>query len=158
MKLAVITLVVAFLVVLAVADDDKFASRGLPAAKWLTYEEGLAAAKENGKPVMVLFTQPWCGACKNLKSELSTYSKAFKEAAENLNLVSIEGEAIPDESKLFTKDGGYIPRAYFLSPDGTPDYSIAGPNDKYKYYFSSPVLLVQAMVKGAELRNVKKDL
>lgn len=112
------------------------------------YSEGLAAAKENGKPIMVLFTQPWCGACKNLKAQLKTDSSAFLSVAEKLNVVSIEGEVLPlflhqfsflsapqkisEEAALFTKDGGYIPRAYFLSPDGTPDYSISGP----KYAFS----------------------
>jgi len=116
----------------------------------MTYNDGVAAAKGNNKPIMVLFTQPWCGACKGLKTALQTDPVAFQKAAVDFNLVSVEGESevLSNEASAFQKDGGYIPRVYFLKADGTPDYSINGPNDKYKYFYSSPQILLDAMKKA----------
>jgi len=34
---------------------------------WLSLDDGLKEAKDNGKPVMVLIHKSWCGACKGNK-------------------------------------------------------------------------------------------
>ena len=112
---------------------------------WQPYEAGLARAKAENKPICLIFYTSWCPHCR-------TYSHVFddpKVVAKARNFVMIRVNA-DDQSELarkFAKDGGYIPRTFFLAPDGTPDFSIHAPRDKFIYFYDerNPASLLAGM-------------
>lgn len=100
--------------------------------KWRTYDEGLAEAKKSKKPVMLIFFTEWCPHCKN-------YSGVFhdpKVVAESKNFVMVRLDADKNKelSQKYAVDGGYIPRTYFLSSNGTLS-EIHAPREQFKYFY-----------------------
>ena len=60
----------------------------------------LKTAKQANKPVMVMFSANWCGACQKLKTEV-IMDPAVKLALKNVVLLDIEmGNATPDEMQI----------------------------------------------------------
>jgi thiol:disulfide interchange protein len=102
--------------------------------QWRSLDEGLALAKKEDKPVCLIFYTEWCPHCTN-------YSKVFHDPkvvdlAKKLVMVRVDGDKNKDLSKQYALDGAYIPRTYFLSPDGKVDGSIHAPRDRYKYFYN----------------------
>lgn len=109
--------------------------------------------QEANKPAMVIVTQPWCGACKALKTSVN--GKADPSSSLHglmMNFVNVHAAAeagvewqAPGESE------SYIPRVYFLDRSGE-FMPITGPNENYKHFFST----AEALEKG--MRDVLKSL
>ena len=100
---------------------------------WRPYEEGLAAAKKEKKPVCLVFYTEWCPHCKN-------YSGVFHDAkvvekSKRFVMIRVDKDKEAEVSKKYAPDGEYIPRTYFLSPDGTLAPDIHAPRDNYKYFY-----------------------
>jgi thiol-disulfide isomerase/thioredoxin len=100
---------------------------------WQPYEAGLAAAKKDKKPVMLVIYTDWCPHCTN-------YSKVFHdpkvvEKSKQFVMIRLEGDKNKDVAKQYAVDGAYIPRTYFLSPAGTLDPAIHAPRQQYKYFY-----------------------
>ena len=121
---------------------------------WQFYEAGLAKAKAENKPVCLIFFTTWCPHCK-------TYSKIFDDptvVARSRKFVMIHLNA-DDESAIaskYAKDGTYIPRTFFLSADGAPDFSIHAPRDKFAYFYDekNPSAILAGMDEAErKLRN-----
>jgi thiol:disulfide interchange protein len=121
---------------------------------WQPYEAGLAKAKAENKPVCLIFYTGWCPHCK-------TYSKVFDDptvVARARKFVMIRLNA-DDEGALaskYAKDGTYIPRTFFLASDGTPDFTIHAPRDKYAYFYDerNPSAILAGMDEAErKLRN-----
>lgn len=95
-------------------------SRGTTEAEQIAwvhdFEEGMAKAAEEGKPVMVDVFATWCAPCKLLDEQV--FSRAdVAEASESFVTVRIDGDKHPDlREKL--KVNSY-PSVLFLMPDGT---------------------------------------
>jgi thiol-disulfide isomerase/thioredoxin len=112
---------------------------------WQPYEAGLARAKAQNKPVCLVFYTGWCPHCR-------AYSHVFEDpkvVARAKDFVMIRANA-DDESTLasqYTKDGGYVPRTFFLAPDGTLDADIHAPRPKFLYFFDehNPAALLAGM-------------
>ena len=115
---------------------------------WQAYDAGLAKAKQDKKPVMlVVFTQ-WCPHCQN-------YSKLFHdqkvvEKSRQFVMVRVDKDQQPEVSKANSPDGEYIPRTYFLSSDGVLDPALAANRDRYRYFYneSDPADVLGAMDKA----------
>lgn len=122
--------------------------------EWFTYAAGLEEAKAKRKPIVLVFFTTWCPHCKN-------YSRVFDdprvaERAKDFVMVRVDADQDSDLAKRFSKDGGYIPRTFFLSPDGTPDYDIHAPRPQYAYFFDekNPASLLAGMEEASrKLRN-----
>lgn len=100
---------------------------------WKSYDEGLALAAKEKKPVCLIVFTEWCPHCKN-------YAGVFQdakvvEAAKGFVMIHVDKDKSPDVSKKYAPDGEYIPRTYFLKSDGTLAADIAAPRDKYKYFY-----------------------
>lgn len=68
-----------------------YVARGFAAGiDFVRWEDAQALSRESGKKIMVIFSEPWCGACKQLKSALQT-STEFIEATKNFIMVNVEG-------------------------------------------------------------------
>lgn len=100
---------------------------------WLPFEAGLERAKAQKKPICLVIYTTWCPHCKN-------YSRVFDdprvvERARDFVMVRVDADKEADFAALYVKDGGYIPRTFFLLPDGTPDFDITTGRDKFRYFY-----------------------
>lgn len=112
---------------------------------WLPYEAGLARARAENRPIVLVMHAGWCGHCR-------TYSHVFEdprivERARSLVMVRIDTDAEPDIARRYQIDGGYVPRTFFLAPDGTVRAEIDARRPQYRYFFdeSDPSSLLAAM-------------
>lgn len=101
--------------------------------QWRTYDDALAVAKKEHKPICLIVFTEWCPHCAN-------YSKVFAdptvvERAKRFVMVHVDSDKEADVAKQFSLDGGYIPRTFFLSSDGKVDPSIQAPRDRYRYFY-----------------------
>ena len=101
--------------------------------KWMGYPEGMQAAKEGGKPVCLIFYTSWCPHCAN-------YSKVFKdprlvEKSKRFVMIRLDKDKNQQLSAQYKPDGEYIPRTYFLSPQGQLDESLTADRPQYKYFY-----------------------
>ena len=115
------------------------------AVGWQAYDAGLARAKQEKKPVMLIIYTEWCPHCTN-------YSKLFHDQAvidktRQFVMIRVDKDKQPEISKSHAPDGEYIPRTYFLSSDGVLDPSLAAARDKYRYFYneSDPKDVLAAM-------------
>lgn len=100
---------------------------------WQPYEDGLAIAQIEKKPICLIFYTEWCPHCTN-------YSKVFHnpnmvELAQRFVMIRLDMDKHRNISKNYAPDGEYIPRTYFLSPAGTLDPSIRAARSRYKYFY-----------------------
>lgn len=116
----------------------------------MTFEDGLKAAKEQNKPLMLVIHKSWCGACKALMPQFAE-SKEIEELSKNFIMVHTEDDEEP-KGEQYLPDGGYIPRILFLDPEGNvrKDFYNVGGHDEYKYYYYSPELIVPTMKRVME--------
>ena len=101
--------------------------------QWQPYEAGLAAAKKDKKPVLLIFFTEWCPHCTN-------YSKQFHDQkvidqTKKFVVIRLDKDKNGELSKKYAPDGEYIPRTYFLSSDGTLDPALTAPRREYKYFY-----------------------
>lgn len=113
--------------------------------QWQPYEQGIAAAKKDKKPVALIFFTEWCPHCSN-------YSKLFHddkvvEKSKKFVMIRLDKDKNAELSKKFAPDGEYIPRTYFLSSDGTLDPALTAPRTEYKYFYDEkdPAPLLTSM-------------
>src|SRR5712691_5519348 len=99
---------------------------------WQPYEKGLAAAKAQKKPVCLVFYTEWCPHCSNYSGVF--HDPKVVEQSKRFVMIRLDKDKSAPLSKQYAPDGEYIPRTYFLSPDGKLDPSIHAPRDQYKYF------------------------
>jgi thiol-disulfide isomerase/thioredoxin len=119
------------------------------AIAWKPYEQGLAQAKKEKKPVCLIFYTEWCPHCAN-------YSKVFhdpKVVAESKKFVMIrlDNDKEKELSGKYSPDGAYIPRTLFLSSEGVLDPELHATRENYKYFYDEkdPAPLVAGMEAAA---------
>jgi thioredoxin-like negative regulator of GroEL len=100
---------------------------------WQPYEAGLKKAKDGNKPVCLIFSTTWCPHCKN-------FSHVFEDPrivarARDFVMVHLDADAEPTIAAKYQVDGGYIPRTYFLAPDGTLDPTIHATRPRSMYFY-----------------------
>lgn len=100
---------------------------------WKPYEDGLAAARKDKKPVCLVVYTEWCPHCAN-------YSRVFHdpkvvEEAKKFVMIRVDKDKQPDVSKKHAPDGEYIPRTYFLSSAGDLDPALQAPRDRFRYFY-----------------------
>lgn len=101
--------------------------------KWMSYDEGLAEAKKTHKPICLIFFTTWCPHCKNYSGVFSDPEVVKKAKA--FVMIRLDKDKNAELSKKYAPDGEYIPRTYFLSPDGTLDPALSEARDQYKYFY-----------------------
>lgn len=112
---------------------------------WQPYEAGLARARAENKPVCLVLYTGWCPHCRN-------YSRVFDDAkvveqAKRFVMIRLNADEHQDVASKFQPDGGYVPRTFFLSPDGQLAADIHAPRPKYMYFYDerNPASLMGGM-------------
>ena len=112
---------------------------------WQPYEAGLRAAQAQKKPVCLVFSTTWCPHCKN-------YSHVFEDPrvvarARDFVMIHLDADAEEAIASKYALDGAYIPRTFFLAPDGTVETSIHAPRLQSRYFYDErdPASLLAGM-------------
>ena len=118
---------------------------------WVDYDQGLARAKVQHKPVCLVFFATWCPHCKN-------YSHVFEDPrvvseAKKFVMIRIDVDRHPDLSQRYSLDGSYVPRTYFLSPTGNIAQNVRGPRDRFQYFYDehNPASVLGGMHQAEKL-------
>lgn len=116
--------------------------------QWQSYADGMAKAKASQTPVCLIFYTEWCPHCQN-------YSKLFHlpavvEQAKQFVMIRLDADKNRELGAQYSPDGGYIPRTFFLSPDGELDTSLRAHDGKFQYFFgeSDSVPLLTKMAEA----------
>ncbi|MFE3839285.1 thioredoxin family protein [Pseudogemmobacter sonorensis] len=83
---------------------------------WLGLDEGLALARETGKPVFLLVKTDWCPHCRNYRAAFADPRNAA--FAGDYVFVMLDRDHEGDLSARLAPDGDYIPRTMILTGRG----------------------------------------
>lgn len=100
---------------------------------WQPYDAGLARAKAEHKPVCLVIYTSWCPHCKNFSHVFD--DPRVVEQAKQFVMIRIDADREEAPAEAHQPDGGYIPRTFFLAPDGTPELDIHAPRPTFKYFY-----------------------
>lgn len=64
-----------------------------PEIKWLSYDEGLAKAKKEGKHLFIDFTAKWCGYCKKMDGSTFVEPEIVKMLNNDFVPVRVDGDS-----------------------------------------------------------------
>ena len=127
----------------AIQWDDKISW----ASSW---EEGSKLAREGNKPIFLLVYADWCPHCRNLKAVFA--DDEVRQLAGRMVMIrqDADDEGASWLSAKVGSYGGYVPRIFFLSPDGTVRPEITSQNQKFPYFYTPEgVGLLKASMKKA---------
>ncbi|MDI1443639.1 thioredoxin family protein [Polyangium sp. 6x1] len=123
---------------------------------WQGYEAGMAKAKTENKPVCLVFYTSWCPHCRN-------YANVFQDPrivarAKDFVMIRVNPD---DESAIgdrYAPDGSYVPRTFFLAPDGAHMADVHAPRPKFQHFYdeSDPASLLGGM--DAALRKLARPM
>jgi len=83
---------------------------------WYTWESGSDVARQEDKPILIVFHQDWCGACARLKPKFAGSSE-IKELADKFVMINTDDEKLV-KSEKYKADGEYYPKILFLDSNG----------------------------------------
>jgi len=149
--LAVVLMVFA-VVAVAKCEGNELARGWGDGIEWVSYQDALKLGEESKKPIMVVLHKTWCGACKRLKPTFAE-DKDIERLSKNFIMVNAEDDEEPHTNIKFAIDGAYIPRIFFLSPDGKvlTDVYNRGGNPQYKYFYGHASTVVPFMEEVSKM-------
>jgi len=117
---------------------------------WKTWEEGSKLAQASKKPIFLLVYADWCPHCRNLKAVFA--DPEVQKLTEGM--VMIRQDADDEGASWLTAKvgsyGGYVPRIFFLSPDGAVRPEITSNNPKFPYFYTPEgIAALKASMKRA---------
>jgi len=118
--------------------------------KWNTIESALEQSKTSKKPIMFLVHRTTCPACK-ATIKMITRDEKFKEKSEGFILADVEDDVEEELADSFDVDGTYVPRLYFLDPEGKIWKDLWNVGTNYldnKFYFFEAGSIYRAMEKA----------
>lgn len=98
-----------------------------------SWNEILALAKKENKPVFLDISASWCGYCKRMKANVFTepeVAKLYNTTFINVSVDGEKGEGIQLAKKYGVK--GY-PTLVFLNPDGSLSFQTSGYHNKEEF-------------------------
>lgn len=115
---------------------------------WKGYKEGLALAKQERKPAIIVFYSESCSACKKYKRILQDSN--IVKASASFVMIRVNTRQQPQVSAKYQFDGKYVPRTFAVFPDGKIMHHLY-PTKKYRYFIElRPEHLLNLMQKAQE--------
>jgi thiol-disulfide isomerase/thioredoxin len=100
---------------------------------WVPFDEGLARAKKEHKPVCLVVYTTWCEHCRNYSHIFSDPRMVLRAKA--FVMVRVDADADEAIAKRYQSDGTYIPRTFFLDSAGVVDPTAHSDHPRYKHFF-----------------------
>lgn len=123
--------------------------------EWTSIDKALETSKTDGKPVLFLVHRTTCPSCKAVLRMLARDGD-FKEKAKEFVVAEVEDDTDEPTADKYNVDGGYVPRIYFLGPDGKIMEDIWNVGTQYlenKFYFYEMSSVLRAMDKAISRFN-----
>jgi len=112
--------------------DREYADWNDSAVDWQPYEQGMAAAAKQGKPVVLIFYATWCPHCHN--HSWLFHEPEVVEQSKSFVMIRIDGDIETALSERYNLDGEYIPRTFFLSPGGEVYPDLVGTMADFRFF------------------------
>jgi thiol:disulfide interchange protein len=90
---------------------------------WVDYENGMGAARQQRKPVMIDFMAAWCGWCKVLDAEVYSNPEVIA-LSEQFVCIKVDGDR--QRGPLQTHRVNSYPTVLFLDSDGRELHRVVG--------------------------------
>lgn len=104
--------------------------------EWATYEEGLARARAESKPMMVVVYAEWCPKCRALAPVFARPDVA--ELTKKLVMVRQDHDEDPAWLKPYNdKYGGYVPRIFFFDSNGKVREDVTSGHPRYPFFYAA---------------------
>ena len=119
-------------------------------APWMSIYDTEPQALKDRMPTMFLIHRTTCPSCKALLKSISRDTE-FKTKTAGFLLADIEDDVDEKKADSYDVDGGYVPRVYFLDPEGEVIESIWNIGTNYitsKYYYYDMVSIYRGMEKA----------
>ncbi len=124
---------------------------------WQSWEEGSKDAASHGKPMFLLVFGHWCPHCRELMPVFR--DPEIAKLARNFVMVRQDTDERPPWLSRYGHIATYVPRIFFLYPDGALASDITSGNPQFPYYYqpSNVGALRTSMHKGAALHTGHKS-
>lgn len=104
--------------------------------QWVTYDEGLGLAKETGQSILLMFYADWCPKCRAL-GPIFAEDEELHALSEKLIMVRANQMLNQQWMETYKKKGGYVPRIYFLNPDGQLREELTSPHPRFPFFYAT---------------------
>jgi thioredoxin-related protein len=91
---------------------------------WLSYDEGIALAKQEGKKVFIHFYADWCAYCKKMEKETLSNSAVIDSLNQDFIPVLVNSDKDRELARQFFIRG--LPSTWFVSDTGEKISSLPG--------------------------------
>jgi len=116
---------------------------------WTDYESGLAAAKKTNQPIFLIIYADWCPRCRTLAPALA--DPELVELSKSFVMIKQDQEAKPAWLEAYSSFGAYVPRIFFLKPDGAVREEINSGHLRYPHFFAANrIPAVKAAMRAAK--------
>jgi thiol:disulfide interchange protein len=99
---------------------------------WTTYEQGLARAAAERRPIVLVFYTDWCPHCHNFSRVF--HAREVVELSRSFVMIRVERDGNRDLSEMYDLDGEYIPRTFFLTSAAEVRTELRGNNPAFLYF------------------------
>jgi hypothetical protein len=100
---------------------------------WKSWDDGLALAKKQHKPICLTLFTTWCQHCKN-------YSHVFGDVrlvmmARSFVMIRLDADKETKVAKQYSPDGEYVPRTFILDSVGNINPKGNSDHPRYAHFF-----------------------
>lgn len=113
---------------------------------WQDYASGLAAARRDAKPVLILVYADWCSKCRALAPVFER--PEIVQAASKLVMVRQNQDEPAEWLRQYADgQGNYVPRIFFLDAQGRPLPRVTSGHPRYPHFYpaNQPAALLNSM-------------
>lgn len=81
--------------------------------KWHSYDDGIAAAQRENKPILLVVYADWCGVCKKYSAMFT--DPAVIKGSKKVVLIRLNQDKDSKYLAKYSLDGKYVPRTFIMN-------------------------------------------